>query len=266
MKNAGMLDPIEVAPYRDIRGNDLREIDNPNSHAVERLMYRNRLEKIVTLVRKLAKPPAWIVDWGCAQGNLCLLLAESGYWVVGIDLRKHFLDYARMKYERGQINWLVANIETSCLNKGVVDVVLLCEVLEHCAYPERILAAAGEALRPGGFLVVTTPNGGYIRNKLPTFEAIKASDRREIIRRQFGPDGSDHLFALTLKELRALPGGGLRPLIWGYLGSAVANVRWQCLLRRLPIGWIYRLIRVGEKITCLNAILSPGIYCVYVKE
>lgn len=266
MKSAATLEPAEVAPYESIRRYDLREIDNADVYAIERIMYTNRLGRIVGLVNKLIAPPAVVIDWGCAQGNASLLLAELGYSVVSIDLRREFLEYAKLKYEKGRVRWVVGNMEMSCLKSQTADVVLLCEVLEHCAYPEDILAKAGEGLKSGGFLVATTPNGKYIRNKLPTFEVIRAGDRREISERQFGPDGPDHLFALTLKEMRALPGGGLRPLIWGYLGSAVANVRWQRLLRKLPVEWIYALIRLGEGMNCLNAILSPGLYCVYVKE
>ena len=266
MKSAATLEPRKIAPYGSIHKYDLREIDNPDRYSLDRIMYTNRLRKIVALITKLSAAPATVADWGCAQGNVSLLLAEHGYRVVGLDLRKDFLEYAKLKYEKGRVNWVVSNFEMSCIKSSTMDVVVLCEVLEHCAFPENILTRAGEGVKPGGYLVVTTPNGRYIRNKLPTFGVVKAGDRREISERQFGPDGPDHLFALTLKELRALPDCGLRPLMWGYLGSVLVNVRWQRLLRRLPVGWIYGLIRLGERITCLNAILSPGLYCVYVKE
>jgi SAM-dependent methyltransferase len=195
-----------------------------------------------------------------------LTLAEMGYAVVAADLRHDFLLYSREKYEHGRIGWVVANLDQSCFKEECCYVVLLCEVLEHCAYPERVLAAVGEGVKPGGILVATTPNRRYLRSTLPTFEAMRTSDRAELAKHQFGPDGSDHLFAFTLTELRTFGDGTLHPLKWGYLGCAVATARWQFLFRKLPIGWIYRAIRLGERITCLNATFSPGIYCVYVKQ
>ena len=47
------------------------------------------------------------------------------------------------------------------------DVVLLTEVFEHLReYPARTLAEGHRILRPGGLLVLSTPNSTYILNRL----------------------------------------------------------------------------------------------------
>ena len=43
-----------------------------------------------------------ILDVGCAQGTLALLLAERGHDVVALDLRPGFLEYAQTRYTHGQ--------------------------------------------------------------------------------------------------------------------------------------------------------------------
>lgn len=47
-----------------------------------------------------------------------------------------------------------------------VDVVVAGELVEHLANPGRFLAAAGVLLRPGGSLVMTTPNATSLTNSI----------------------------------------------------------------------------------------------------
>jgi 2-polyprenyl-6-hydroxyphenyl methylase/3-demethylubiquinone-9 3-methyltransferase len=65
--------------------------------------------------------------------------------------------------------------------------------------------------------LITTPNGSYFRNKLPTYSAIKDFDALE--RQQFKPDADGHLFLITPGEMADLAGkAGLsveRMVVWG---------------------------------------------------
>ena len=90
---------------------------------------------------------------------------------------------------------------------GAFDCVVLGELLEHCADPSAIVAEAAQALRPGGYLLVTTPNGAYHGSELPAYRP-EAADDEALRARQFGPEGSDHLFAFTAESLQAVAAGG----------------------------------------------------------
>lgn len=74
------------------------------------------------------------------------------------------------------------------------------EVIEHVAFPERLLQSARDNLRPGGICVLTTPNGAEYSSKLPTYRQV--TDIEELIPRQF--HWGDHLFLYTEEELRGL--------------------------------------------------------------
>src|SRR3974377_2437936 len=50
-----------------------------------------------------------ILDVGCAQGTLALLLAERGHDVTALDLRPSFLDYAQKRYTHGRIRFIAGN-------------------------------------------------------------------------------------------------------------------------------------------------------------
>jgi SAM-dependent methyltransferase len=45
------------------------------------------------------------------------------------------------------------------------DVVIATEILEHMVHPSHLLLVANEALRPGGHIVLTTPNQAWLRHR-----------------------------------------------------------------------------------------------------
>src|SRR6187397_3065764 len=49
--------------------------------------------------------PLDVLDVGCAQGTLALLLAERGHRVCAMDIRQQFLDYAASRHESGAIRF-----------------------------------------------------------------------------------------------------------------------------------------------------------------
>ncbi len=229
------------------------------------MSYVNRLERISELISEAAPPPARIIDWGCAQGNMSLRLAEMGYAVVAADLRLDFLLYSREKYERGRVGWIVGNLEESCFRAECCDVVLLCEVLEHCAYPEAILEACARSLREGGICVVTTPNAEYMRNRLPSFRTIQKGGRNLLAQKQFGPDGADHLFLFTAEELEGITPADLRVQSSGYIGSILLSDRLAKCLKGLSVRNIQRVVGALEKKKSVARRFAAGLYCVYRK-
>jgi 2-polyprenyl-3-methyl-5-hydroxy-6-metoxy-1,4-benzoquinol methylase len=58
-----------------------------------------------------------VLDLGCAQGNLALLLAEEGYSCCAVDLRPEFLAYAGLKYERGALPARMAEVHVLLAQK-----------------------------------------------------------------------------------------------------------------------------------------------------
>ena len=177
---------------------DVRELHNPALSDFTRLMYVTRFQFVLSIVKQYA-PGKRVLDVGCAQGNFSLALAERGYAVVAIDLRPSFLRYLRFKYEHGHLHCVTATVEAFPFRASTFDLVLLAEVIEHVAYPERLVRDLVRLLSPGGVLVVTTPNGDRLHTGLPTLRAV--GDRRELVVRQFRPDADGHLFLLTRAEL-----------------------------------------------------------------
>ena len=72
-------------------------------------------------------------------------------------------------------------------------------MIEHVAHPDELLQHLRQFIKPGGHLLLTTPNGSYFRNRLPTFSEV--SNFNDLEANQFKPDADGHLFLFTLREL-----------------------------------------------------------------
>lgn len=175
---------------------DLREIWDRSIAPHIWNQYHNQLQIYLKIASK--KPNSRVLDLGCAQATLALLLAESGHRVTAVDLRNEFLEYAKSRYESGDIEFVQGNaLEFS---SGVqFDLVFANQIIEHTIYPEQLMAVARDALKPGGTMIVTTPNHAYLKNKLPSFSEL--TDRDELAHKQFTADGDGHFFAYTKTEL-----------------------------------------------------------------
>lgn len=199
------INQIKTAGHTHLWEHDIHELHAENPKDFKSRFYRNRFNTVLKLVKNLQKrhflDPAEvkILDVGCAQANFGLTFAELGYRSVAVDLRPEFLEYAKMKYEKGTFYPIAANLEKMPFRSNFFDIVFAGEIIEHVAHPDHLLRTLYECCRPGGFVIVTTPNGSRLFSPLPTLSKIKNRDLNES--RQFQPDGDGHLYLLTKSEL-----------------------------------------------------------------
>ena len=190
-------DPSWPAEVVEIWRNDLREMWDRNIERHSYNSYQNQLD----LYRNLADRygARTVLDVGCAQGTLALLLAESGRSVTAVDIRPAFLEYARSRYERGDIRFIPGNV-FDMTDLGTFDLVFANQIIEHLVYPADFLRKLARFAKPAGAIVITTPNHDYVRNNLPSYREL--GDPKQHEARQFSAGGGDHFFAYTEEELR----------------------------------------------------------------
>lgn len=204
-------------------------------------MYHAQLEMYRSL---LPQKSCRILDVGCAQASLGLLLAEAGHDVTVVDLRKGFLDYARSRWTHGRIRFLQGNIFEMQISE-TFDVVFANQILEHLVYPAEFITKLSSLLVPGGLLVMTTPNGAYLANSLPSYTELGDPSQWEHL--QFTADGDGHFFAYTREELLHLfKDAGLQAVrCRGYETPWISgHIRFRYLHRVLP----YRLLRSLDRL------------------
>lgn len=160
--------------------------------------YHNQLSHYLAIA---VDAPLKVLDVGCAQGTLALLLAERGHDVTALDLRPEFLDYAKSRHTHGKVRFVQLNALEEEL-PGDFDLVFANQLIEHVVYPGRLVSRLKDAVRPGGRVVVTTPNFQYARNALPSFRELGDPAQWEHL--QFTADGDGHFFAYRAEELVAV--------------------------------------------------------------
>ncbi len=102
-----------------------------------------------------------VLDVGCGGGILSEALANNGAQVTGLDLSEASLQTAKMHlFESGlEVDYQCVSIEDfTAQYPASFDVVTCLEMLEHVPDPESIIDACLQALKPGGWLFLSTLN------------------------------------------------------------------------------------------------------------
>lgn len=104
----------------------------------------------------LADGPRDVLDVGCSSGYLAAPLAAAGARVVGIELDPDAAEAARAYCSEV----LVGDVEDMELpfEPASFDAVVCGDLVEHLRDPGAALARLRPLLRPGGRLVLSTPN------------------------------------------------------------------------------------------------------------
>jgi 2-polyprenyl-3-methyl-5-hydroxy-6-metoxy-1,4-benzoquinol methylase len=166
-----------------------------------------------------ARKDAAIVDIACGGGKLLHFFKEQGYSnLQGVDLSPEQVQLARQV--------LTAVHHENALdfperNPGAFDLVAGFDVIEHFHKPEvlRFLDAAFAALKPGGRLVVQTPNAESPWGTLHRYNDFT----HEVC---FNPNALTRLMNLSgFRDIEARETG---PAPWGHsLASTVRAAVWQ---------------------------------------
>jgi SAM-dependent methyltransferase len=104
--------------------------------------------------------PLRILDVGCGTGMNAQHLAASGHTVVGLDLSPVAID----KFRQKGFDCIVCDIEKEGgvpLPSGSFDLIFASEVIEHVADTATFLSEMNRLVRPGGVLVLSTPNSAF---------------------------------------------------------------------------------------------------------
>ena len=106
-----------------------------------------------------------VLDVGCSEGILEVLLARRGVDVTGVEVNPDALDFARelLTKEPDEVRSHARLIHGDFMEErpvtGLFDTAILGEILEHLDDPAILLERSLEHLRPGGRVVITTPFG-----------------------------------------------------------------------------------------------------------
>jgi 2-polyprenyl-3-methyl-5-hydroxy-6-metoxy-1,4-benzoquinol methylase len=162
-------------------------------YAAHRIDLReSRIRKLLALLE--AEPCGRLLDVGCAGGELASLLAARGFTVCGVETEPALADAARARgvdartldVERAPLPWA----------EGAFDTVVAAELIEHVIDTDHVLGEIARVLRPGGALVLTTPNLASLENR------VRLLFGRYPMWMDVGVEGTGHLRYYTPRMLR----------------------------------------------------------------
>src|SRR5205807_4827140 len=130
--------------------------------AIRTALNPGRVEYLTRALAELGIEPQGkkVVDVGCGGGLLAEELARLGLRVTGVDPSLPSLEIARRHAASAglEIEYLTGAGEALPLPDASVDVAACCDVLEHVADLDQVVAEISRVLRPGGVFVYDTIN------------------------------------------------------------------------------------------------------------
>jgi SAM-dependent methyltransferase len=115
-----------------------------------------RLTRLLASVLRDVSGPAVVLDVGCGDGSSLetTALGNPGHQFAGVDWSADGLRRAR---SRG-LTVLRGGLDALPVASGTADVVIMSELIEHLVDTDGAVAEVRRVLRPGGSLLLSTPN------------------------------------------------------------------------------------------------------------
>ncbi|MEU6216480.1 methyltransferase domain-containing protein [Streptomyces sp. NPDC047022] len=145
-----------------------------------------------------------VLDIGCGDGSAAATAAPclSGHRIVGVDWSQDALRRARTRLPytvRGELTDGGLPFRTAA-----ADAVLFSEVIEHLVDPDSALDEIRRVLRPGGHLMLSTPNLAAWYNRALLLAGVQPVFTEVSLRAVHGRPGSQVVGHLRLATARAL--------------------------------------------------------------
>lgn len=229
--------------------------------------------------RRSRETPASLLDVGAQIGSLAIYAAALGIRSAAVDLPYFHAKFARASRTFG-VDYRPCDVLQDALPVAgeSFDYVTYLDVIEHHhRSPKRVLDEIHRVLKPGGCVIITTPNQASIYNRLRLLRGGSVSDPFEYFFREAAemdpyPGHHREYVRAELREALRVTGfrvlecsavdedfkpqyllakrdgnGGFGAGLWSYkneLGAAALGRFWSAM--RLPFGRV--LWAVGEKI------------------
>jgi SAM-dependent methyltransferase len=100
-----------------------------------------------------------VLEVGCGGGSGCQkILAAGATEVTGVDVDAEAVKHACHAFNSPQLRFDVVRDSVLPVNDSAFDVVVALETVEHVGDDRSFVAELARALRPGGELLLSTPN------------------------------------------------------------------------------------------------------------
>ena len=204
------------------------------------------------ILRLMGPPGGRVLDVGCGAGRVAVALARAGFEVDALDLEARVVDQAREFAARSgaDARFFTADFRNPDprFRDETYDAVVCSEVLEHVEPWRDVVANIRRVLKPGGLLVLTTPNDPKQFSVLDEYAGH--------VRRFRWAELASGLSGFTLLDAFTVGFPLTRAIHWSYTRIALPLLfkehapqeMWRrgSLYERLVAGVIYRLAQFDD--------------------
>ena len=107
-----------------------------------------------------------VLDAACGEGYGSSLMAGAAASVTGVDCAADAVEHARSRYRAPNLDFQVADCLDLPFAADSFDCVVSFETLEHLEDHDGLLSEFRRVLRPGGFLLLSSPDKAIYSDKL----------------------------------------------------------------------------------------------------
>lgn len=142
---------------------------------------RGRYSFLMSRLGEIATQGQVVVEAGASPGILTLLMQKLGYEVTALDLAPDIPFTAKTEKNDKNLfkDFSIPVIKTDISNcplplkSGCADVVMMNETIEHFTEPPLFcIKEISRVLKPGGYLILTTPNVASLSNRIKLLAGI----------------------------------------------------------------------------------------------
>lgn len=179
-----------------------------------------------------------MLDVGCGTGAFTMGAAKRGYEAVGLSWDEHNQSVAKRRAElTGIKNVSFPICDVRLLDERIefiegFDIVICCEVIEHILDDRKLFRDMFRCLKPGGRLILTTPNY-YYRSSQADMGPWSIEEDGGHVRRGYTP--------AMLRELCADAGFDVEEIT--YVSHIFSQLVWRLQVRLIHV--------FGNKVTWL---------------
>ena len=98
------------------------------------------------------------LDIASGEGYGSAMLARTAHKVIGVDISQEAVSHAQAKYIAKNLEFRLGSCSKIPLDDASVDVVVSFETIEHHNEHEAMMKEIKRVLRPGGVLVISSPD------------------------------------------------------------------------------------------------------------
>ncbi|PKO02584.1 MAG: hypothetical protein CVU43_07130 [Chloroflexi bacterium HGW-Chloroflexi-5] len=118
-------------------------------------------EIVLGLANEVIPNNGILLDLGCGPGALTEKLFSKGYNVIAVD------GFSEVFQLHDKVKFIELNLEEDWGSLGInYDCIFAVEIIEHLENPYLFIRKCYSLLKPGGYLICTTPNAGHYISRI----------------------------------------------------------------------------------------------------